>query len=264
MKKPSILTVFIFLIVEIINGQEVGKWRAGSASQLTGKVYTLCCFVSGSGEEWSYNEKLDIYKLVRECQEWIKKQAQHYKCSVAFQGGNYGLKDDIKLPYIERGTASGKESVDWVSKVLYKIGYKSTLDLDKWVKATTNCNNLQVIIFAKGEGNGYAMPSSTEMDKEKYFVEGAILYEKYNSGGNLAASSIAHEILHLYGAWDLYKTFSQTQDREDKARELFPNSIMLRTSYNFDELEIDSLTAWLIGWNTVPEKWYEWFRPKDY
>jgi len=250
--------------MNLLQGQDVGKWRAGSASQLTGKVYNLACFVSGPNDEWTYDEKLNIYKLLKESQSWIQKQAQKYNCAVAFEGGNYGLKEDIKLPYIERGTASGKESTDWVSKVLYKVGYKSTLDLYKWVKAYTSCENLQVIIFVKGEGNGYAMACSTEMDKEKYFVEGAVLYEKYNGGGKLAASSIAHEVMHLYGAWDLYKTFSQTQDREDKARQLFPNSIMLRTSYDADELEVDALTAWLIGWNKEPKDWYEWFRPKDY
>jgi hypothetical protein len=116
----------------------------------------------------------------------------------------------------------------------------------------------------KGKGNGYAMPFSSNMNSEKHFVEGAILYEKYLGNGDLASSSIAHEILHLYGSWDLYKTFAQTQDREDKARKLFPNSVMLRTSYNIKELNIDEVSQWLIGWNDSPKDWYEWFKPKEY
>ncbi len=257
------LIIILILFPLIVNAQSVGKWRAGSAYKLSGEIYTLSCFVSGPDDEWTYNEKLEILNLLKEAQEWIKKEASKYNVSVDFsQSGNFGLNKDIKLPFIERGSASGKESVDWVSKVLYKIGYSSTLDLGTWVKNNTNAENYQVIIFAKGKGNGYAMAYSTDMEKEKYYVEGAVLYERYNGNGKLASSSIVHEIMHLYGAWDLYKTFNQTQENEQRARELFPNSIMLRTSYNINELTIDKLTAWLIGWTNKPEAWYETFRPR--
>ncbi len=256
--KKSLFFSFLFILTTFAAlGQDVGKWRAGSALTLTGKVYTLSCFISGPNEEWTYSEKLNMLGLLKEGQQWITKQALQYGITVDFDdNGNFGLKKDIKFPYIPIGTASGNEPVDWVSKVLYKIGYKSTLDLADMVKRNTLADNLQVIIFVKGRGNGYAMASSSEMDKELYFVEGVVLYEKYNEGEKLAASSIAHEILHLYGAWDFYQTFCQTAENEKRARALFPNSIMLRTSYNIGELNIDKLTAWLIGWNNKPEKWY--------
>ena len=259
--KSSIFSTVFILISFAAQAQTVGKWRAGSASKLTGSVYTLSCFVSGPDDEWEYGEKLNMLKLLREGQDWIKKQAIPYGADVRFDSsGNFGLKDDIEFPTIERGTASGNESVDWVSKVLYKVGYKSTLDFANWVKATKKCDNLQVVIFVKGPGNGYAMASSTEMDKEKYFLEGTVMYEKYNSGEALPASSIAHELLHLYGAWDLYRTFSQTEENEKRARVLFPNSVMLRVSYDIDELEVDELTAWLVGWKKEPKVWYDTFR----
>ncbi|AFK05336.1 hypothetical protein Emtol_4212 [Emticicia oligotrophica DSM 17448] len=251
----SILT-FITLTLLPIN-----KWRAGSAYALEGNIYTLSCFVSGPSNEWTYNEKLNIINKLNESTQWITQQANKEGISTQFEGGNFGLKQDIKMD-IASGTASGNEAVDLVSKVLQQVGYKNPLVFDSWVKKNTKCTNAHVIIFMKGKGNGYAMPYKDDMDKEKYFVEGAILYEKYLNNSDLASASIAHEILHLYGGWDLYKTFSQTKDREEKAKELFPNSIMLRTSYNIKELEIDEVTKWLIGWNKKPKEWYEWFRPK--
>jgi len=262
-KRNWILCIWLFVVYST-QAQTVGKWRAGSARELSGNIYTLSCFISEPNEEWTYKEKQAILKQVKESQEWIKGQAAKYNVSVNFDaGGNFGLDTDIKMPLIERGTASGKEPVDWVSRVLKKVGYSSPLKLLEWVKQNTNAKQTQVIIFAKGKGNGYAMATSTEMDKELYFVEGAILYEKYNNGSKLASSSIAHEMLHLYGAWDLYKTFSQSAENEKKAKQKFPNSVMLRTSYNIEELEIDELTAWLIGWNTKPKSWYDTLRPRD-
>lgn len=202
MKKTTILLLLFALLTCTVQGQVVGKWRAGSALKLIGTVYTLRCFVSGPDEEWTYDEKLSMLKMLKECQDWIKKQALQYSCTVDFdESGDFGLKKDIKLPSVERGTASGNEAVDWVSKVLYKVGYKSTLDLVEWVNRNVSSENIQVIIFVKGKGNPYAMASSSDMDKEKYFVEGIVMYEEYNGGEKLAASSIAHELLHLYGAW---------------------------------------------------------------
>jgi hypothetical protein len=257
--------IFIILLLSnfALHAQNIEKWRAGSAYKLSGKIYTLSCFVSGPNEEWTYNEKLEMLDLLKEGQKWISAQALKNSISVEFnESGSFGLNKDIKLSRIERGTASGNESVDWVSKVFYTIGYKSIFDFDSWIKKNTKADNYQVIIFVKGKGNGYAMAYSTEMKKDKFYVEGAVLYEKYNGGTKLASSSIAHEILHLYGAWDLYKTFNQTEGNEERARALFPNSIMLRTSYNINELNIDNLTAWLIGWNNNPKEWYETFRPE--
>ncbi len=49
-----------------------------------------------------------------------------------------------------------------------------------------------------------------------------------------------------------------------KAKELFPNAVMLRVSYNINELEICPLTAYLVGLTDEYEKWYWWFQPSDY
>ena len=261
MKTIKYFKLFLICFPFFAMGQSVGKWRAGSANVLSGKVYTLSCFISDPSEDWTYDEKLQMLNKLTEATQWISKQAQKNGVSVSFEGGNFGLQKDIKIDKIERGTSSGKERVDWISVVLKAVGYKNSLEFQQWVQSKTPCKNAQVIIFAKGKGNGYAMAFSSDMNKELYFVEGAILYEKYWTGMELASSSLAHEILHLYGAWDLYKTFQQTQDREEKARQMFANSVMLRTSYDINELNIDEVSAWLIGWNNSPKDWYEWFRP---
>lgn len=258
----SKLFLSLFFIPLFVSGQSAENFRAGSANKLEGSVYVLSCFISGPDDAWTYDEKTKILMQLSEANKWLIDQAFASKISLTFERGNYGLKEDIKLPQIERGTASGNEKVDLVSTVLQKVGYKRPLDFYNWVNTYTKCQSSHVLIFVKGNGNSYAMPFRSNGNKELYFVEGAMIYEKYLSDRPLASSSIAHETLHLYGAWDMYKTYAQTQEKEDKARKLFPNSIMLRTSYNFQELNVDELTAWLIGWNSNQKDWYVWFKPK--
>lgn len=256
---------FVFHLFFVVSGhaQNVGKWRAGSANSLRGNVYSVCIFVSEKGsEKWTKAQKIKVNQQLVESQNWLVKQAKKYGVDLSFKAGNYGFDEDITLDKIARGAGTGNEAVDWGDKVFKKIGYKNSFAFWEWVQKNTNCKNAHYIVFAKGQGRGYAMPSSTEMSKELYFMEGAVLYEKYSEDAPLVTSAISHEILHTYSAWDLYTTYVQTKDREEKARKIYPNSVMLRTSYTHDELVVDELTAWLVGW-AKPKKSFEWFRPSD-
>jgi hypothetical protein len=117
----------------------------------------------------------------------------------------------------------------------------------------------------KGSGKSYAIKYASEsLDRELYFVEGAMLYEKQRNGVELAPAQIAHEILHLFGAWDLYETPHQTKLNETVAKESFPDSVMGRVAHNINSLKIDPLTAWLIGWNNKPEPWFKLLKPKGW
>jgi len=257
------IIVILFLVVSLnCFCQSNDKWRAGSAYSLNGKTYVLTIFISET--DWDYKEKLKLYDKVKEAQNWLISQAKTYKKTIEFSGGNFGLNKTIIVDNIVSGTGSGKEPVDLVSKILKKVGYSSNLQFVDWVKKNTDCTNSLVLLIANKAGRGYSMEYSNGMEKEKYFLEGCLLYKKYDENSSLASSSIAHEFLHLFGAWDLYQTFEQSKEKEDKARKIYPDDIMLRTSYNINELKIDKLTAWLVGLNSVQESTFEWFRPKDH
>jgi hypothetical protein len=66
-------------------------------------------------------------------------------------------------------------------------------------------------------------------------------------------SVIAHEFLHLFGAWDLYIT-PFDNDREAKKRKAFamkefPNEIMAFAYRGIDSLDICPFTRYCIGWD---------------
>ncbi|MFN0202267.1 MAG: hypothetical protein ACKVTZ_12140 [Bacteroidia bacterium] len=259
MKQTITFFCFFFCFFALATAQCNDKWRAGSAYALQGKTYVLTVFVSE--KEWDYAEKMTLWNNIYEAQNWLVAQAQQYHQPLSFEGGNFGLEKTILLDYIPVGQATGDEPTNWVDVVLKKIGYSSNLAFLHWVKHHTDCTNALVLIIANQEGTGYAMSYSQEMDKEKYFLESCLLYKNYPNHIALTSSSIAHELLHLFGAWDLYETFEQSKDRETYARSLFPNDIMHRTSFNINELQIAPLTAWLVGLSAYQENWYEWFRP---
>ncbi|MCL2244075.1 MAG: hypothetical protein FWC03_06360 [Treponema sp.] len=264
MKKYFLSLIFLLNSLLIIYGQNAQIQNYGSAKSLEGNVYVLVCFISGSNNSWSYNEKLDWFKKYYEAVNWIKDQALNYNVAINFQGGNFGMNADIKLDY-GYGTGSGNEDVSMVSKVLREIGYRDSLSFYEFIVNNTNCDNALILIAAKGRGRSYAIACefSTEdlIYKELHFMEGVMLYDYNEDGNEILSSGIAHELLHLFGAWDLYENFMQSNAIEELALYLFPNSIMLRISQNINELIIDPVTAWLIGWNKYPEPWYDAFNP---
>jgi len=259
-----IITGLISISMQPLRAQSLEDWRYGSAYELKGNVYTLSVFISRQGKGgWTDEEKRKVLAKQSEAMSWLKTQALNYGIKVNFEAcGVYGFEEDIKMTTIERGTASGNEPGDWVSRMLYKLGYKSSLDIVKWVHSKTNAQQIQVLIYAKGRGRSYAMSSREGVDKEQHFVEGAIVYEQNNDGQEMLASTIAHEILHLYGAWDLYQNQYQSSVNDERSRLLFPNSIMRIVSHDINELEVDEVSAWLAGWNPNQKAWYESLNPR--
>ena len=264
MKRVAFFILFLYLAV-CGQAHSAPEHDLGSAGTLEGDIYVLSVFVSDNHYgTWTTAEKDEMVKKETEALNWIKRQAAPYGVEINYTRGCYGYSGDIKLDHIMRGSASGREDVDLVGKALRAAGYSRPLAFYDWVLDETPCAETFVILYVKGNGISYNISfQKKEMDEEKYFVEGCVIYENYDDGRTMAASAIAHEILHCFGAWDLYANFAQSPEVEAHAKRLFPNSIMLRADYNINKLSVDPLTAWLIGWNDDPEGWYNSFMP-DY
>jgi hypothetical protein len=83
-------------------------------------------------------------------------------------------------------------------------------------------------------------------------IEFAVVSYKY-------PSEIAHNILHLYGAADMYKTpYRQNERKIAQLKSLYPNDIM-QDPYgrNISTLEIGDYTQYLIGWKSTCNKTLE-------
>jgi len=65
-------------------------------------------------------------------------------------------------------------------------------------------------------------------------------------------SVIAHEFLHIFGAYDLYLTPFDTKKKEikkkDKLLQMFPDEIMAFAHRDIRKLQISEFTKYLIGW----------------
>lgn len=260
-----ILNLVFFVLVNYLSAQPNDNWKAGSAFQLSGLSHTVYCFIETDESQWTEAEKTASLLALEEAQNWLVQQAAKWEVSLSFQNHALQQENIIEVPVIEKGIGSGKERVDWVLQVLHEVGYRNAKHAYKQLSRQHAAKNLQLVIFARADGVSYAMRFARGMRKKKYFTEGVLLYQRYDNGAPMPLPAVAaHEILHLYGAWDLYTTYAQTADRHAKANERYPDDIMLRVDHDIQRLQVDRLTAWLLGWNKKEEADFEWFRPSDF
>jgi len=254
-----------FLALAQLFAQPDDRWHAGSAKDLKGKVLTLYVFLETAAAPWTTEEKQSKLTELATAQQWLASQASYWNVALECFIKPLGKSETNQTKNVPIGNGSGTERIDWAKEIVKKSGYRNPRQAYRKISRKMGVDNLQLIIFAKAGGISYAMRFAKNNSKRKFFMESVMLFQRYDNDAQMpVAAIIAHEILHLYGAWDLYTTYAQTADRHQKAQELFPDDIMLRVGYDLHQLKVDDLTAWLVGWNKTEQAIYEWFRPADF
>lgn len=65
---------------------------------------------------------------------------------------------------------------------------------------------------------------------------------------------IAHEILHLFGAVDLYPHPAYSNFNFDELKEVYPNELMLVQHKKLEKLDISPITSYFVGWQDTLSK----------
>lgn len=233
--------------------------NAGSAQFLSGKIHNVIIFISQ--KDFPQEIQDEQIELIKEAQEFLTKEAKRYGKKVEFTNSFLGYHaKPIIVNNIETGQGRGNERVDWVSFLLEEM-HTTPLEFYKDIKKQYQADHVFVTIVANQPGRGYAFAYEPHFDKQKYFLEGTIQYTSYENGQKNCSAAYAHEFLHLFGAWDLYQTFEITSEQEKIAKKLFPDDIMLATSYDIYSKKIDSLTAYLVGLHNNYNPIFDQFEP---
>ncbi len=231
----------------------------GSAKMLEGKTESVIFFISDPNTEWTKTEKKEMVQLIYDAENWLIDQAKDNGKQLYFSHHFFGWEQDIVVPAIQDGVRSGYEDVTLAKKITEIIGYDSPLQILEQFPA----DNTQLLFVLKKDGASYAFAYDEGMADE-YYVEGMAIYHRFSPDMPNCVACVAHEMLHLFGAHDYYKTFQTTLEQETEAKAKYPDSIMLRTSYDINELNIDPITKWRIGWSGTKPSRTDFFNPVPY
>lgn len=227
---------------EGLKTNEPGKRNSGSASVLKGKVGICHLFVEDKVSSWPDKDRTAVRARVQEACDFIAIQARRYNASVNFfHDYRDGLRYEPGLP-----TDMFADPL-WTETVMRITGAVSGSDLIEQIKKKHQVEQAMVIIHVNKRGTSYSLAYHKDLDS-RYAAERSVCFASYTDGRRGAAATIAHEILHGFGAGELYFPFDPDDNRKNQAKALFPDDVMLRVSYDIRNLNVGEFTAYRVGW----------------
>ncbi|WP_167958811.1 zinc ribbon domain-containing protein [Anaerosporobacter faecicola] len=225
----------------------------GSAKELRGKTVLVCCFVQINDDAWTEEEKQYSSDSMKEAVAWIEEQGLAYGQEVDIV---YDLKENSELCYnqtIDFRVESDTEETNQYSYYLYnKFWIQENLDVDQ-IKERYQTDNIGYLFFVKDSGTSYTYSHYIE-DNNVNKEEMCTIYLKDSSclGCYETPATYAHEILHLYGALDLYEDACPEVINTYVGLE-YPYEIMLSTYQEplFGDgvtKMVSPITAYMLNW----------------
>lgn len=236
----------------------------GSAKRLEGSTILIAIFVDINKNEWKEEEKQYCKDALQQATSWIVEKGMEYNKEIEFL---YNMQEGSDLLYyqsIDFDVDSDSDDTNQSDYYRYnKLWIQEHIDKEK-IKKDYGTDSVGYLFFVKDAGTSYTFSHYIE-DKMINKEEMCTIYLNDSSceGCYETPATYAHEILHLYGALDLYKD-ACPKDINEYVEEQYPLEIMLST---YDEplfieqsyepgltKEISPITAYNLGWITDIEE----------
>lgn len=256
-----ILTLVLAHFVAISQEEDSLIHPYGSAQKLFGKTLIINVFISFPSHEWKPAEKLNALKMQQEGFRWLQNQGNSWNVQgLVFDTCNIGLEKDVQVEKVYAFGEVNNSGINLPSLILKAIGYDDGKFFYDSIKNNRTFDNVVLMAFFNKRGRSYSLPSRLNT-WNKRFLETSLVYNGGLNGSDLRPGTMMHEMLHLFGAWDMYYTSSMSATVAGQIKSVFNKSIMRADRDVIDNIIVDQLTAWRIGWLTTYRPWYEMFRP---
>lgn len=226
----------------LLTAQQRGQFSSKEYLAFTGEVKVLHVFVETPEGSWADDEMEYTLREYTAAQEWLIGEADYYGRNLSFDEHQFS-RNNGSVIYLETTPRIGSSSTQTMATVMKKLNYRDLDDFMDYNQVEMLRDKVKVLLFVKSNNRSHAYNYWSMSD-----VDLAIVYCRHTIGVLTDRYVIAHEILHQFGAWDLYMGRSQTTATAEKAKERWPHSVMINTYRQKDQLVVDELTAWRVGW----------------
>lgn len=249
--------------------------------KLQGKVVLYAIFVDSKHmQPWSAYDIKSTIDSIDKAKHWLEKQAAangislqvdiriHKKGNTIPLTNNLpdkSLQEALYSPNLQFGIAKINRWADRTAAMAGQSLPKDTSAIIQTPNKVTNrerliarlrdlhqTDNVALLYFVNNyykEDVSVAIHTSSHTE-----IEYGIVSYKY-------PGVIAHEFLHLFGAWDLYVSpflkKHKAYIQKDVAEKVFPNEVMAFADRNLESLEISGFTKYLIGWQSEMDEKYQ-------
>ena len=241
----------------------------GSAALLTDATVLVNVFLNDAahGHTWDAESRAAAVQRTQLAADWITEQAAGYEAAVNLicDRSADGSDSTLTRSYLVQSAMQGGENSEESSAFLDEMDTLcASLAADSRL-AAYGARHIAFLFFLPISGTSFTMAHYAD-DGDSFYYEYSCLYktDAYTDGEAESPATYAHEILHLFGAPDLYEGSSDPYVDEalvSYVADTYPGDIMLSTyeddgSSRFDTItkEISPLTAYCLGLtDTCPE-----------
>ncbi len=229
----------------------------GSCYDMEDDICYYIIHLDDKESNWNKQEKSEfIEKKFLVSLDYLSRKANDYSITISKEYKNYPVNDDTKITYdgiIESEVVENGSQEDILNQVALSLGYLSPEEMDSSLKNQIKVKQIAYLIVVDKEGRSYKYSYVTEDAKQ---IEFCVFFDdtlKYDE--TTCCSTIAHELLHLFGAEDFYDPYGEMPERAKLAKELYPDDIMLSLVNDVNNAKIGTYTAYSVGWtDTLPEE----------
>ncbi len=250
--KPLLLTLTLLSLFPTLRAQPHPPAEKQYKS-LTGTIYILPFFLDTETLVWTKEEVETCLGHLKSSEDWIVGQSRPYNVKLEFIDDFVTSKDEEIL--ID-STVRNRSSENLLKLTMEHLGFDDYATYLRFQGLDATKQKVYVLFFMKA-------PRSIGHDRDA--TNCTLVYYDASFSDKWCPTLIAHELLHLFGAWDLYREqfgLALPKELSDKATRLYPKSIMkCRICPSAD---IDELTAWRIGWNQNHKETFDAFSPQNY
>lgn len=229
---------------------QVSKRGAGSAATLRGRVALVEFFIADPGARWTPTTRTAVAQRMSDAKDFIHRHALILEQEVSF------LKiDGLDIDMANRVPLEPFAHPGWTERVIQRATGLSGGDFVAKIRSQHQASEVALCLHVNRAAISYNLAYYSGVRSE-FAAERMVCFHQYPDGRLTTAATYAHEILHLFGAGDLYFPQDTNHDRKELARRWFPHDVMFRVDYDIDRLTIGPFTAYRVGWsNHFQPRW---------
>ena len=225
-----------------VQSNHASRRNNGSAAVLRGRVILYHLWAEDAGSSWTAVQQADVQDRVCAAIGFLNRRARTSGGDLAFIEESAGrVRSASDLP-----TDMFADPI-WTEHLVQSTGTADANRLVADLKRHHRGDGVLLVIHVNKAAASYNLTFYAGVHPA-YAVERIVCFSRYPDQTPTCAASYAHEILHAFGAGELYFPFDRTDERAKRAKRLFPNDIMFRVDRNLDALNIGPWTAYRIGW----------------
>lgn len=239
-----LFALFAFLIIVLPGKSQFDAREAmdkGACRQLKGNIALLIVPVNTPRNVWHADAVSEVFDYACRARMRLQEEAESHGVALKiFVAWQWGVTPVLDAP---------RAGLDVPTLLAATIGHDSLQHYCDDLQEAFQFEQVAVLFAEHGKRTSYTMPCTSAAQKP--YEEGLRYFfrpEKERIWED-PSTTIAHELLHLFGAMDLYD-FPPT---DPAIGPWVRTSIMGPTIDPLNDLVVDPLTAYLIGWREHPD-----------